>query len=706
MMRNSSTRKPLYGIVALVLFTYLPFVNQPFHIDDNLYIDVAKNVFHRPWFAQDFPYVFEGEAIRDMASHSHPPFTSYFIAGLMWLSGPRAHPSEVILHLGYLIFPLLLGVSAFFLARRFTADPALATALLMATPVVVTMSHFMSPDIITLSLWVAGVTAFIYGLDKGRAGLLILSALAAGLAVFTSYQAVSVAGLFLLYAALQKKWDRRAWLVSSVPVLVVIGWLLLGYWHYERFLFTHTFRFGVDRGGWAWSRQTDTLLSVLISLGGVTAFPLLILALFSGWVRGRVVALMGLISVGLVALSSPRYPLWEKVMLVGYLTSGLVFFARIMARGVMDAVSWRERAFKITAATATARDRLFLSLWVLGVFAYCNGLFFTFAARYMLPMVPPALLILVNEAGARRRYPRRLLIAGTVATLALAFVYSVADYQFARIYPQVASHLQDTYIKAGWKTWCAGEWGFRYYGGVVGCETLVTERSALKGGDLVAVPELASGYAAAQDIEALLIPVDRRAYQPDHPLRLLDRFSHAGFHGVYCGLLPISLSRQPLEEVAIKQVSVLAEWLPAAQFSGGGADAVPYTTLWALAGEPKLTLKQMPGSGLTYRWKIPANAQATFSLGVMNPSQLPDGSLTFSLWVKGPNGEAQSIFSRPVPVTRGHAPHWIPEAVSLAAYSHQTVDLTLQLTANVADGALLQGGWGDFLIVPSGHPGR
>src|SRR5262249_54218183 len=129
-------RKQILWVTAAVVLTYLPFVNQPFHLDDYLYIDVARNAFHNPWFPQKMPMVFEGRSYADMGSHSHPPFTSYFIAGLMALFNQRAHLSEHAFHLGFMIFPLMLSLAALFLARRFTTAPVLTALWVMATPVV------------------------------------------------------------------------------------------------------------------------------------------------------------------------------------------------------------------------------------------------------------------------------------------------------------------------------------------------------------------------------------------------------------------------------------------------------------------------------------------------------------------------------------------------------------------------------------------
>ena len=106
-------------IFVLQLALVLPFVGQPIQLDDSLFVDIGRNVLNTPWHPHDFSYCFLGECTPDMASHSHPPFLSYWIGLLLWLfgDGPRVH---VTLQLGCLIFPLLFAYGMFRLARRFS----------------------------------------------------------------------------------------------------------------------------------------------------------------------------------------------------------------------------------------------------------------------------------------------------------------------------------------------------------------------------------------------------------------------------------------------------------------------------------------------------------------------------------------------------------------------------------------------------------
>lgn len=694
-------RKQILWVVAAVLLFYLPFIKQPFHIDDYLYIDMARNAFRNPWFIQKMPFSFEGTMYPDMGSHSHPPFISYFIAGLMGLFNQRRHLSEAWFHLGYAVFPLTLSVSALFLARRFTTAPVPAALLLMVTPVVVINSHLLSPDIITLTFWVTGVTAFIYAVDTGRARLFVLAAAAAGLAVYTSYQAISMVGLFWLYAALQKKWDRRVWVAGLAPMAVLATWLVVGSWYYGRFLFSHTVQFAAERAAWSGRLMIEKFMSVWIDLGGTTAFPVFVLGALAAWRSGLMVLLMGMTAAVLTVTVAPLYPWWEKILMTLFLTTGLTLLARIIWRGWVGVREWMGSSLAISPETAPARDQIFLTVWVMGVFVYCVAIFFTFTARYMLPMVPPAMLLLVKETDIRPARGRRWLTAGILATLTVAMLGGAADYQFAAVYPKIANHLKDTYGKAGWKLWYAGEWGFRYYCEAAGAEILVSEGRAPRGGDLVVRPDLASGYAAPQDIETMLIPIERRPYGTKLPLRLLDRFAHAGFHGTYRGLLPFSLSRRSIEEITVKQVSLLIDELPKAAILGAAGPQSAMPAGWTLDGQSKVTLQQIPDSSVTYRLWIPDRAQLVFHIGLMG-SEAVETPLLFSVAVRKSASEEQEVFKRSVRKPESGPVRWIPDAVSLGDYALQTVDLTLRIRAEspAPPQSPRRGGWGDFVIVP------
>src|SRR5437870_4802890 len=152
------TTRDLALLIILTVAIHLPFIGEAFHLDDAQYLDVALNVSRNPLFPMDLPSIFEGHH-QDLWGHTHPPLNAYLLAGLAHLRGGL--PSEQFLHTSFLVFPILLTVSFYFLARRFAADPLIATALLVTNPTLMVSAHTLMADVPLVALWVCATVVFI-----------------------------------------------------------------------------------------------------------------------------------------------------------------------------------------------------------------------------------------------------------------------------------------------------------------------------------------------------------------------------------------------------------------------------------------------------------------------------------------------------------------------------------------------------------------
>src|SRR5688572_5180318 len=137
-LRRFEVQRDLAALIVLVCACSFPFLGQPFHMDDNFYMDVARNARINPWFPYDTPYVFEGQSVPDIASHSHPPLQAYFLALIQSVAGVGA---EWIYHLCALTYPLLAVVAMYFLAARFVERPLWPCMGLAVAPVFQVMQH-------------------------------------------------------------------------------------------------------------------------------------------------------------------------------------------------------------------------------------------------------------------------------------------------------------------------------------------------------------------------------------------------------------------------------------------------------------------------------------------------------------------------------------------------------------------------------------
>ena len=169
-------------VTAFILLITLPFLNQPFHMDDPGFIEFARVRQDAPLEMQLHDYVFFGQR-NETFLDTHPPLVSSYLAVLMYLSGGE---SEMLYHAAFLVFPLLAGISMYFLARKFTRHALLAALLLMGTPGVMVMSHTLMSDVPGISFWLATMALYVYGLDRRSLGHMALCGITLTLGVFTS----------------------------------------------------------------------------------------------------------------------------------------------------------------------------------------------------------------------------------------------------------------------------------------------------------------------------------------------------------------------------------------------------------------------------------------------------------------------------------------------------------------------------------------
>jgi 4-amino-4-deoxy-L-arabinose transferase-like glycosyltransferase len=473
----------LAWIILFATAANLPFINQAFHMDDGIYLLIARNVRHNPWFPQDLPVFFEGLHASDLASTEHPwPLTSYLAAAIAFFSGF----SEVGLHAGFLIFPIILAWGMYSLSFDLTRYPALAALCLLALPVVSVLSHTLMTDIPLLAFWLTAVVFFRRGLRSGRAGPLWAGAMAAALACMVTYSGVCVVVLLVGYALMRRK-PWAALIIGAIPVALLAGLFLTNYLHYRRvapamvvgsYIFTkHVF-------------SPDLLLQkcafVILSLGAVTVSPLF--AFVANRLRVTFGLLLAAMAVCWLAPQASNYGGSGKVLFIVFFWAGSCLLACVIGQTL--------KAFRIMRKEAEpGSDDLLLGSWMLGVLLFCVAAYMTGSARHLLPAMPPLILILFRFMERRReRLAFRLSVANAALCMIAACALSISDYQFAGIYREFAGAIRRSANQAK-ATWFTGEWGFRAYLEQDGGQELGRRDARAKPGDLLMVPTLATPYS-------------------------------------------------------------------------------------------------------------------------------------------------------------------------------------------------------------------
>ncbi len=623
-LRSYRVHRDLALLILMVGACAIPFLGQPFHMDDNFYMDMARNARLNPLFPNDTPYVFEGRYLPDMGSHSHPPLQTYFLA-LIQRSFGEGRGTERIYHSWALIYPFLSVVAFYFLCARFVERPVWPSLLLAGCPLFMVMQHNLMTDIPTLAFWLVAATSFIWAVDHKSRALFAMSSAFLFAAMFTSYQSAALVPLLGFYQW-RKRGGSRGWLALLLPVVGMTLWFGVNYLHYHRFLLGDTLGYIDSRHATALRTIGIKMIAFLGYQGWLVVFPIFLLYAWARGLRGRLAGTFFLAAAYLAQLVVPRYALAEKfIFIVGIVTGFFVFLH--LACFFLGALRGRENSIGMEPA-----DGQFLGLWYLGVSFYCILILTEGSARYILPLVPPVLICFfrsleVSEAIEYRAPVSPLFSASMLASGGLVFslgwglLLSHADLEFARIYPRAAQ--ESSRMVSGTDSYYGGEWGFRYYLSQEGVKQLPTDESKILGGSWLLRPKLAVPYQPSAALMSMTMPSQTLSYEPATPLRLLDLHSPAGFYSTGWGLLPFSLSRKALEEVEIRQVNFMVERLPWAAVENQAGD-LPWPGYLEIQGRSPLGVLLKPGTRILYPWTADEPRRLELKCGI-GPDSYQDG---------------------------------------------------------------------------------
>jgi general stress protein CsbA len=629
----SPAQKALRDLALLLLVVVafaIPFLRQPFHMDDNFYMDMARNANVKPFFPNDTPYIFEGHLLPDMGSHSHPPLVTYFLAALQRIVG-EGPGKELAYHSAALIFPILAVWSFYFIAGMYVARPLWASLGLAVCPLFLVMQHTLMTDVPTLSFWLAAVAAFVWAAETGRSGLYAASALFQFAAMFTSYHSALLAPLLALYQ--YRKGSRRTgWITLLFAPALMAGWFSMNYLHYHRWILGGTL-------GYIQTRNPDVAAAVMTKLAGLFSyqgwlivFPFFMVCVFGRVWKGRLAALLLLLAIYIAQLMVPQYRLADKCIFVVGLTAGILLTIRMAETWKNPATGEASARFRrgIGCLPRSSNPEAFLGTWYFGVAACCFFLFTEGSARYLLPLVPPAILIFFRDLESREipeyRLPSRpvfssaMLASGSIViSLVWGLVLSQADLEFAGIYPRAADEIRT--LSGGLPSYYGGEWGYRYYMRQAGALQLPVDESQVRGGSFISLPSLALAYNLPAGLESTTAELQTLTYELATPVRLLDRRSNAGFYSTAWGLLPFGITRSSLESIEVRQVNYFADQLPYARIQTQ-SDVLPWPGYATVRGKRVLSLMTKPGSRIAYPWTIKIPVSLDVQCGVLSEAVL------------------------------------------------------------------------------------
>ena len=460
---NRASQRDVLLLTLGALLCLLPFIGKAVHLDDPVYVWIARQIHSNPADFFGFKLNWQGAEVFISEFNRNPPGVSYLLAVAALLGGW----SEVSLHLGILPCSLAVVLGTWTLARRCCSAPMLATAIACATPAFIVSATTLMADIPMLACWVWAVVFWEKGMRTEAKSRFFFAASLIALGALTKFIAVTLIPLLLAWSIARELRLRTYMLWLLLPAAAIVAfdsYTVEAYGH------------GVlsDAAGYAAGIGTkiprhQRILTAVVFLGGT----LLTTALFVPWLsvgKTRIAAfvaaplMLGLIlAIGQLGYTPIRLPgggvRWDIALHACiFATAGLPLLAlsiEELRRPRGDSVGW------------------LLAAWVLGIFVFAAAINWTVSTRVILPIVPAAGILVVRGLERANTLASAWRVAPIAVGLGISLLVAHADYEWAASARTAAIDLSQrhqssaddpNYMSGPHNTIrFQGHWGFQYY---------------------------------------------------------------------------------------------------------------------------------------------------------------------------------------------------------------------------------------------------
>jgi 4-amino-4-deoxy-L-arabinose transferase-like glycosyltransferase len=538
-------------LTAATLVCLVPFSGRAFHVDDTLFIRAAQNIARHPLDPYGFQINWDGapQAMADVTQN--PPLASYYAA----LIGRVFGWSEQALHLGFLVMTVLLVVGIWRLARRFTGLPMLAALASLLAPGLLVSACSVMCDTMMLTIWVWATILWLEGLERPRHGFLAGAAFLTGLAALTKYFGISLLPLLAAYSLLRLR-RLGTWLFYFlIPVAMLIWYQLWTERLYGHGLLLGAAEFSATERAYAAAPWLTMLIVGLSFAGGcalmsLTFAPILwsrsvCIAAVAGGALATMALAKGWLGTGLqvgATYLNRRNWFWVDSELTVFIAAGILLLWLVV------------KEFDYRNAGSC-----FLVLWLAGTLVFASLVNYTVNVRSVLPLIPPASILLVRRLEKTNSGNMRRRLAGIAMALALSgmisLIVAAGDTAMANSARQAAAMAIENTAGHTGTVWFEGHWGFQYYMERAGARPLDMTQPEARTGDLLVIPE--NNYNV-RSISPDLIATQRDfQVQPRGWASTVDTGHRAGFYSSYWGQLPYYLGLPPAEGYVIVQLATL-----------------------------------------------------------------------------------------------------------------------------------------------------
>ena len=571
-----STARDLLIIVIAVIAVLAPFLNKAFHIDDPLFLWIAKQISVNPGDPYGFAVNWYTTSQPMSSIMQNPPLSSYYMALMAIFLGW----SEPAMHGAFLVPAIAAVAGTFFLARRLSGSPLLAGFLLLFMPVFLVSATGVMCDVWLLALWVWSIECWMRGLERNSFWLFLLAAILAATAALTKYFGVALVPLLAAYTLVRERGLTHRLLYLSVPVVVISSYQLITKAKYGQALFSAAMLFSWKETARP-ERHFFEQLCIGLSFAGGCLFPILFYVPFLK-LRQRPA------EAGSFAAESGKMPDFRILFPVITMFAVLV---PLMYLGMASAVTSKsalvpvaiERALFVTTGTGIlalaladviqrkTSDSLLLALWVFGTFLFAAMMNWSITSRTFLPMAPAVVILLIRRlqpdavsaaavTGGKglsilpRRLSQQLQTHYTLLLPAalVSLLITAGDYKLANTARQAASNFKERFQNQSGHVWFEGHWGFQYYMQQWNAKPLDAKQGDVVSGDVLIVPINNTNVQRRVPLPA----IDRREHInfPQFPATTMSSAIRAGFYSSLWGELPWAAAQVPPEPYLILRI--------------------------------------------------------------------------------------------------------------------------------------------------------
>lgn len=469
-------------VIASVAILLLPFSDKAFHMDDTLFIWVARQVVQSPLDFFGFTGNWGGVEEEARRFIKNPPLVSYYIA----LAGTVFGWSERAMHIAMTLPAALAATGAWLLGRRLCQNPLAATLAGVLTPVFALSGTTVMCDMTMLALWVWAIFLWVKGIEDGRWRWLAISSILIAAASLAKYFAISLIPLLAVYTIFKGRRHIKGLVWLAVPITILALYQFYTEGIYGRGLLLDASAYSVNvRSADGTDAGLDAIWKVILGLsftGGGAITILFIQTLIRPAKALPFILIGGLVTTAAILSDTAQ---GQAFYSAGALDTGLAMqFGAFTACGTM--ILWLAAADLLKRRDAAS---CLLALWVFGTFVFAVFFNWTVSGRAVLPIAAAAGMIVMRGLEEERRpYAVSRLALAVITGALVSFSVSLADYSLAQTARSAASTIIKRYQAEGRTIWFQGHWGFQYYMEEGKAKPIDFKRSFISPGEVIVTP--------------------------------------------------------------------------------------------------------------------------------------------------------------------------------------------------------------------------